>query len=117
MKPRSTTRTENATTTTRTMGNATTTRSETTIGMDLGDKFHVLRVLDGAGNVIGEGRISWTYGALEGTFARRAPTMVALGAGTHSPWVSRALAGWGHTVLVGNPRKVGAIRHDPARNA
>lgn len=80
-----------------------------TIGMDLGDKFHVLREIDAQGNVVGEARISSTFAALEKSFARRAPVTVAIEAGTHSPWVSRALEGWGHTVVVANPRKVRAI--------
>jgi len=77
--------------------------------MDLGDKFHVLRELDAAGRVVGEGRIAATRRALEREFSRRSPVTVAIEAGTHSPWVSRALEGWGHTVIVGNPRKVRAI--------
>ena len=50
------------------------------------------------------------YAALKKTFATLPPpVMVALEAGTHSPWISAALEGWGHEVLVANPRKVKAI--------
>ncbi len=101
------TMTEGGATTTR--GVAKTATGAVTIGMDLGDKFHVLRELDAAGRVVGEGRIAATRRALEREFSRRSPVTVAIEAGTHSPWVSRALEGWGHTVIVGNPRKVRAI--------
>jgi transposase len=86
-----------------------------TIGMDLGDKFHVLRELDAEGRVVGEARISSTRAALEKSFARRAPCVVAIEAGTHSPWVSRALEGWGHTVLVANARKLRAVSSSVAK--
>jgi transposase len=36
---------------------------------------------------------------------------VAVDVGTHSPWVSRLLASWGHEVLIANPRRVRRIAH------
>jgi len=77
--------------------------------MDLGDQYHYFCVLDDAGSVIEEGRIRSTLEALKRLFGERARTRVALEAGTHSPWISRALASWGHEVLVGNPRKLRLI--------
>jgi transposase len=41
---------------------------------------------------------------------------VALEVGTHSPWVSRYLAGLGHEVVVANPRKVQLITHSVRKN-
>ena len=37
------------------------------------------------------------------------PMLVAIEAGTHSPWVSRTLEDCGHEVLVANARKVRLI--------
>jgi transposase len=42
-------------------------------------------------------------------FAQRAASRVVVEVGTHSPWVSRQLAGYGHAVLVANARKLRAI--------
>ena len=37
------------------------------------------------------------------------PTRIVIEAGTHSPWVSRLLDGFGHQVIVANPRKMRLI--------
>ena len=87
----------------------------TTIGLDLGDKFHHFCELDEGGEVIGDGRISSTEGALKSTFEHRAATLVVIEAGTHSPWVCRALEQWGHKVVVANPRKLRAISSNVAK--
>jgi transposase len=42
-------------------------------------------------------------------FSTLAPATIALECGTHSSWISSALEGWGHRVLVANPRKLKAI--------
>ena len=38
------------------------------------------------------------------------------GSGTHSPWVSRCLAGMGHEVIVANPRNVKLITQSSKKN-
>lgn len=88
----------------------------TTVGLDLGDKFHQFCELDEWGKVRAEGRISCTEGALRTMFERRERVLVVMEAGTHSPWVSRALQGWGHAVLVANPRKLQAISASVAKS-
>ena len=80
-----------------------------TVGMDLGDKFHTVCEIDEDGEIVFKGRISTTQRALERTFKDREPLTVAMETGTHSPWMSRALESWGHRVLVGNARKLRAI--------
>jgi transposase len=45
-----------------------------------------------------------------------APSRIALEVGTHSPWVSRHLAGMGHEVIVANPRKVRLITQSVKKN-
>ena len=80
-----------------------------TIGIDLGDTRHQVCVLDPEGRIVEEGKIDNTRAALEVMFATRPPSLVALEAGTHSPWISAALEGWGHAVLVANPNELAAI--------
>jgi transposase len=77
--------------------------------LDLGDKRHHSCLLDAAGRVVKEGTIPATGRGLERLLGSCAPMRVVIEAGTHSPWVSRRLAQWGHQVLVANPRKLRAI--------
>lgn len=80
-----------------------------TIGMDLGDKKHQICVLDFEANILAVQQIDNTEVALTEFYGRYKSATVAIEAGTHSPWVSRLLDKLGHTVLVGNPRKLRAI--------
>ena len=66
-------------------------------------------MLDEAGQIRRETPVSNTLHALEKMFAPLLPALIALEAGTHSSWVSSALEGWGHRVVVANPRKLKAI--------
>jgi transposase len=79
------------------------------IGMDLGDRYNQFCVLDGAGEVVQEGRVACTELGLRKVFGTWEPSLFAIEAGTHSPWVSRVLGELGHTVLVGHPRKLRAV--------
>jgi len=78
-------------------------------GLDLGDRFSWICVLDDGGETIEEARIQTTERAFRNWFAERGPIRVALEVGTHSPWVSRLLAGFGHEVIVANARHVRMI--------
>ena len=82
-----------------------------TVGIDLGDKYSYLCLLDTeSGEVIEESRLRTTPEALRRRFSsEQQPLRVAIEAGTHSPWVSRVLEECGHEVLVANPRKVRLI--------
>src|ERR687898_984417 len=78
-----------------------------TAGLDLGDKYSYLCLIDTlSGEVIEEGRLSTTPEALRRRFASEPSLRVAIEAGTHSPWVSRVLEECGHEVLVANARKL-----------
>jgi len=46
---------------------------------------------------------------LRAVFSGFSPSLVAIEAGTHSPWISRLLGELGHEALVGNPRKLRAV--------
>jgi transposase len=82
-----------------------------TAGLDLGDKYSYLCLIDqGSGEVIEEGRLRTNPEALRRRFSsEQRPLRVAIEAGTHSPWVSRVLEDCGHEVLVANPRKLRLI--------
>jgi transposase len=81
-----------------------------TAGLDLGDKYTYLCLIDTeSGEVIEEGRLRTTPEALGRRFSSEQPLRVAIEAGTHSPWVSRLLKECGHEVLVANPRKTRLI--------
>ena len=83
-----------------------------TAGLDLGDQYSYLCLIDSeSGEVIEEGRLRTTPEAFRRRFASELPPMrIAIEAGTHSPWVSRVLEEeCGHEVLVANARKLRLI--------
>jgi transposase len=85
-------------------------RPKMTAGLDLGDKYSYLCLIDQAdGEVIEEGRMRTTPDALRRRFASEQQLRIAIEAGTHSPWVSRVLEECGHEVLVANARKLRLI--------
>jgi transposase len=79
------------------------------IGMDLGDKRHVIVVFDEEGREVMKATIVNTASQVQKFFAGHPGAVVVIEAGTHSPWTSRLLGGMGHEVCVGNPRKLRAI--------
>jgi transposase len=81
-----------------------------TAGLDLGDKYSYLCLIDTeSGEVIEEGRLCTTPEAFERRFASERALRIAIEAGTHSPWASRVLEECGHEVLVANARKLRLI--------
>ena len=79
------------------------------IGMDLSDRTAVFHALDGKANTIGTGKVTLLTAEVQRWASQIPPTVIAIEAGTHSPWVSRALSGCGHEVIVANPVKVRLI--------
>jgi transposase len=81
-----------------------------TAGLDLGDKYSYLCLIDQqSGEVIEEGRLRTTPEALRQRFSSEHSLRIAIEAGTHSPWVSRLLEECGHEVLGANARKLRLI--------
>jgi transposase len=81
-----------------------------TAGLDLGDKYSYLCLIDTrSGEMIEEGRLRTNPEALRRRFASEQPLRIAIETGTHSPWVSRLLEECGHEVLVANSRKLRLI--------
>jgi transposase len=91
--------------------NASKEHPKMTAGLDLGDKYSYLCLIDQeSGEVVEEGRLRTTPEALRRRFASEQPPMrIAIEAGTHSPWVSRVLEECAHEVLVANARKLRLI--------
>ncbi|MBM3136313.1 MAG: IS110 family transposase [Chloroflexi bacterium] len=80
-----------------------------TVGLDLGDRHSRYCVLSERGEVVIADALPTTKTGLNRLFERMPPSRVVLEVGTHSPWVSRHLAGLGHEVIVANPRQVALI--------
>ena len=79
------------------------------IGLDLGDRWSHLTILDPEGQVVEESRVPTTGGALQKKFSALPAARIAMEVGTHSRWVSQALRDLGHEVLVANARKLRVI--------
>jgi transposase len=85
-------------------------QSRMTVGLDIGDKYSYLCLIDQrSGEVMEEGRLRTTPEALRRRFAPEPSLRIAIETGTHSPWVSRLLEECGHEVLVANARKLRLI--------
>jgi transposase len=81
-----------------------------TAGLDLGDKYSYLCLIDTqSGEVIEEGRLRTSPEAFRRRFSSEQHLRIAIEAGTHSPWASRVLEECGHEVLVANARKLRLI--------
>jgi transposase len=98
------------------MKDATTKETTLTVGLDLGDRYVQMCVLDEAGEIVEESRLPNKPAALERRFGACEPVRIVLEAGTHSPWVSRLLEGLGHNVLVANPRKLRLIYQNESKS-
>ena len=83
--------------------------AQVTIGLDLGDQTSHYCILDEAGMVVEEGRLTTTREGIHRRFGSGVKALMAMEVGTHSPWASRLLKELGHEVLVANPRKLRMI--------
>lgn len=90
--------------------------SESTIGLDLGDRWSRYCVIGSRGVVVKEDRVRTRPEALEETFRMILPSKMVMEAGTHLPWVSRLLEQLGHRVIVANARKVRLIYESDRKN-
>src|ERR1039457_1171162 len=80
-----------------------------TIGFDLGDRSIWYCVLDEAGRVLLEQKVSTTPKAMQEVFGGMPRSRIALETGMHSPWVSRLLSELGREVIVAHARNVRLI--------
>ncbi len=89
-----------------------------TAGLDLGDKYSYLCLLNTeSGEVIEGSRLRTTPEAFKHRFGSQWPMLIAIEVGTHSPWVSRLLVECGHEVLIVNPRKTRLIYGEKRKTA
>lgn len=87
------------------------------IGVDLGDKYSYLHVLDPtSGDTVSETRLLTTSDAFTSHFRTLAHSRIAIEAGLHSPWVSRLLENLGHEVVVANPSAVALVYAGDRKN-
>ena len=85
-------------------------RPKITAGLDIGDKYSYLCMIDQqSGEVLEEGRLRTSPEALRRRFASESSLRIAIETGTHSPWASRVLEECAHEVLVANARKLRLI--------
>lgn len=80
-----------------------------TVGLDLGDRSSWYCMLDEAGSIVVEQKLSTTPKAMKEAFGAMPHCRVALETGMHSPWVSRLLSELGHEVIVAHARSVRLI--------
>ena len=80
-----------------------------TIGLDLGDRSSAYCVLNEAGEIVLEHKLSTTPEAMEQVFGSMPRCRIAMETGTHSRWVSRVLTALGYEVIVGHAQKVRLI--------
>jgi transposase len=71
--------------------------------IDLHTKESEIRIIDEAGAVVLERRVSTTRERLTAVFGGRAPLRVLLESGTGSEWVAQHLEALGHAVIVADP--------------
>ncbi len=90
--------------------------STITIGLDVGDRWSEVCVLDAAGTVRATRRVRTTPAALEQWCGAQPVSRVVLEVGTHSPWISRLLAAQGHEVLVANAHQLRLIYASPRKS-
>jgi transposase len=87
-----------------------------TIGLDLGDRNIHYCILNEEGDVVSRGILPTTKTGLNSLFEKMPSSRVAMEVGTHSPWVSRQLAGLGHEVIVANAHRVKLITQSVNKN-
>jgi len=91
------------------MNDAITKETRLTVGLDVGDRYVHVCVIDVTGEIVEESRLPNKSAALRRRFSLHESLRIVLEAGTHSPWMSRLLVDLGHEVLVANPRKLRLI--------
>lgn len=79
------------------------------IGLDLSDRTGRFYAIDAEGLRIAEGSVVLLGPELQRWASSIGKTVIAIEAGTHSPWISRLLSACGHEVIVANPVKVTLI--------
>ena len=75
-----------------------------TVGVDLGDQWSNYCILGLFGETLAEGQFRTTREETSEFFRGMSTSRVVVEVGAHSAWVREVIAGFGHEVLVANPR-------------
>jgi transposase len=87
-----------------------------TVGLDLGDRYSEVCVLDASGAVVERGRVLTTRKGMRRRFAKMTRARIALEVCIHSSWVSGVLAELGHEVVVAQAAKLPMIYQSVRKN-
>ena len=85
-------------------------------GIDIGDRYCQIAVLDEEGEVSEQSRIRTTPTAFKRYFQGKSPMRVAMEVGTHSPWLGQLLNDLGHEALVANACKLRLIHRNDQKS-
>jgi transposase len=91
-------------------------KPEMTMGIDVGDRFSHVCLLDEEGEIVERDHVRSTEAAFRRHFEGLPRLRIALECGTHSPWMSRLLKQLGHQVIVANSRKVPTLTQSESKN-
>src|SRR5580658_604450 len=87
-----------------------------TVGVDLGDQWSNYCILGLSGETLAEGRFRTRKQEIAEFFQNLATSRVVVEVGTHSAWVREVIAGFGHEVLVANPRLMDGSKRRRRKN-
>jgi transposase len=87
-----------------------------TVGVDLGDQWSNYCILGLSGETLAEGQFRTRKQEVAEFFQNLATSRVVVEVGTHSAWVREVVAGFGHEVLVANPRLMDGSKRRRRKN-
>ena len=87
-----------------------------TVGVDLGDQWSAYCILGLEGETLIEGQLQTTQPSVAEFFQGLTAARVVLEVGTHSAWVREVISGYGHEVLVANPRLMEGSKRRKRKN-
>jgi len=87
-----------------------------TVGVDLGDQWSHYCILGLEGETLAEGQVRTTQEDFANFFQGLNAARVVVEVGTHSAWVQEEICGYGHEVLVANPRLMEGSRRRKRKN-
>jgi transposase len=87
-----------------------------TVGVDLGDQWSHYCILGLEGETLAEGQLRTTPQDVAEFFEALNAARVVVEVGTHSAWVQEVICGYGHEVLVANPRLMEGSKRRKRKN-
>jgi transposase len=87
-----------------------------TVGVDLGDQWSHYCILGLEGEALAEGQLRTTPQDVAEFFEALNVARVVVEVGTHSAWVREVICGYGHEVLVANPRLMEGSKRRKRKN-